>query len=390
MKEINTDILIVGSGLVGLVAAHSLSSQNYKVTLIEKKNFLDPKKKFMDTRTVAVSEGSKIFLDNLSIWDHLKKYVEPISTINVFDRTSKNKIIFNNKLKNAELGYVIKNEKFSHVLIKKLQKYKNTKLIYGSKLRNIKFNNKGLTAFTNKNMITPKLTIAADGKNSEVKKILGDKSFVKKYEEVALVLNFFHEKTLKNTAFEIFYETGPLAILPMQSSGGFNQSTIIWSNKNGFFNNLLSCEKKFIGNLLEEKIGKIVGKIFKINSSQLFQLSAHINDTFFNKHLVYIGDSAHSIHPIAGQGWNLGIKDVINLHTLANEYGDDIGSNSFCKSYNNLSYNKAFQLFQITDKLNLHFKNKSNLYRLFSYGGFKLIQNTNALKNQIAKYAMGI
>ena len=152
----------------------------------------------------------------------------------------------------------------------------------------------------------------------------------------------------------------------------------------------LSCEKKFIGNLLEEKIGKIVGKIFKINSSQLFQLSAHINDTFFNKHLVYIGDSAHSIHPIAGQGWNLGIKDVINLHTLANEYGDDIGSNSFCKSYNNLSYNKAFQLFQITDKLNLHFKNKSNLYRLFSYGGFKLIQNTNALKNQIAKYAMGI
>ena len=94
MKEFNTDVLIVGSGLVGLVAAHCLSSLNYKVTLVDKKNFTISQNSFKDTRTVAVSEGSKIFLDNLSLWSVLEGYAEPIKNINVYDRSSCNKIIF--------------------------------------------------------------------------------------------------------------------------------------------------------------------------------------------------------------------------------------------------------------------------------------------------------
>ena len=93
MKEFNTDVLIVGSGLVGLVAAHCLSSLNYKVTLVDKKNFINSKNSFKDTRTVAVSEGSKIFLESLSLWSFLEDaYAEPIKNINVYDRSSRNKI----------------------------------------------------------------------------------------------------------------------------------------------------------------------------------------------------------------------------------------------------------------------------------------------------------
>ena len=85
MKEFNTDVLIVGSGLVGLVAAHCLSSLNYKVTLVDKKDLINTKKHFNDTRTVAVSEGSKCFLENLSLWGFLKKHAEPIKTILIVD-----------------------------------------------------------------------------------------------------------------------------------------------------------------------------------------------------------------------------------------------------------------------------------------------------------------
>ena len=92
MKEFNTDVLIVGSGLVGLVAAHCLSSLDYKVTLVDKKNFINSKHSLKDTRTVAVSEGSKIFLESLSLWSFLKNYAEPITNINVYDRSSNNKI----------------------------------------------------------------------------------------------------------------------------------------------------------------------------------------------------------------------------------------------------------------------------------------------------------
>ena len=82
MKEFNTDVLIVGSGLVGLVAAYCLSTLNYKVTLVDKKNFINSKNSFKDTRTVAVSEGSKIFLESLSLWGFLESYAEPIKKIN--------------------------------------------------------------------------------------------------------------------------------------------------------------------------------------------------------------------------------------------------------------------------------------------------------------------
>jgi 2-octaprenyl-6-methoxyphenol hydroxylase len=390
MKEFNTDVLIVGSGLVGLVTAHCLSSLNYKVTLVDKKNFINSNNSFNDTRTVAVSQGSKIFLESLSLWRFLENYAEPIKKINVYDRSSRNKILFKNQIKNKKLGYVIENKKFSKILINQLKKFKNTKINYGFDLIDVELNNKYSTAISNKMMINAKMIIAADGKNSQIKKIVGNKTFKKNYNESALVLNFFHEMTLNNTAYEIFYKTGPLAILPMKSSKGFFQSTIIWSNDNNFLKKLTNLENVFIKNYMEEKIGKIVGNITKINSIQIFPLSAHINDSFINKRLIYVGDSAHSIHPIAGQGWNLGVNDIKNLYSLSKNRKIDIGSDSFCQMYNNKSYHKAFQLFQITDKLNSHFLNSGNIYRSLSNIGLGFIENNQPLKNKITKYAMGV
>ena len=389
MKEFNTDILIVGSGLVGLVAAHCLSSLNYKVTLVDKKNLISSQNSFKDTRTVAVSEGSKFFLESLSLWGYLDRYAEPIKNINVYDRSSHNKILFSNQIKNKKLGYVIKNKQFSKILINQLKKFKNTKLQYGFNLVNVELNDNFTRAFSNNSIINSKLIIAADGKNSQIKKIVGNKTFKKKYNESALVLNLFHKKKLNNTAYEIFYKTGPLAILPMKSSKGFFQSTIIWSNDDTFLRKLTSLEKTFIKNFIEEKIGHIVGSITKINSNQIFPLSAHINDSFINKRLIYVGDAAHSIHPIAGQGWNLGVNDVKNLYEISKYEKINIGSDLFCQMYNNKSYQRAFQLFQITDKLNSHFINSGKIYRFFSNIGFGLIEKNQSLKNKITKYAMG-
>ena len=140
MKEIDTDVLIIGAGLVGLVAAHSLSSLNYNVTVIDKAFLTKNKKSFNDTRTVAVSEGSKQFLENLSLWSSLNKYAQPIKTINVYDRTPKNKILFSNSYNNKKLGYVIENKKFSEILRKKLLDFKNTEIRQNTFLYKIETN----------------------------------------------------------------------------------------------------------------------------------------------------------------------------------------------------------------------------------------------------------
>ena len=390
MKEFNTDVLIVGSGLVGLIAAHCLARLNYKVTIVDKKNFTNSKSTYKDTRTVAVSEGSKFFLENLSLWSFLENYAEPIKTIKVYDRSSRNKIHFKNQIKNKKLGYVIENNKFSKILRNQLQKFKNINMLYGFDLIDIKLNDNNTKAFSDKVIINSKIIIAADGKNSRIKKIVGNKIFKKKYDESALVLNFVHEKRLNNTAYEIFYKTGPLAILPMKSSKKLFQSSIIWSNNDSFLKKLISLESIFVRCFLEEKIGNIVGKITKINSSQIFPLSAHINDSFFNKRLIYIGDAAHSIHPIAGQGWNLGVNDVKNLFELSKDNKIEIGSDLFCQMYDNKSYHKAFQLFQVTDRLNSHFIKPGSVYRFFSNKGFDFIEKNQSLKNEITKYAMGV
>ncbi len=390
MKEIDTDILIVGSGLVGLVAAHTLSSLNYRVMLIDKKNLIDSKEPYNDTRTVAVSEGSKLFLESLSLWKHLEPIAHPIKTIKVYNRLPQNNISFNNQIKKNNLGYVIENKNFSKILINKFKKFNNVKILFGNDLKKIELKEQFANAYLEKIKIKCKLIVAADGKNSYIKKLTGNKTFKKNYLENALVTNFAHKKNLNSTAFEIFYNTGPLAILPMKSHNNYYKSTVIWSNKPSFLDKLKNSNDKFFLSFMEEKIGSIVGEVLKINSRQIFPLSAHINDFFYNKRLVYVGDSAHSIHPIAGQGWNLGINDVKNLYKVCKNKRFETGSSLFCKNYNELSYNKAFQLFQITDKLNSHFKMKSHLVTLFNNAGFKLIENQKLLKNQLTSYAMGI
>jgi len=389
MKQIHTDVIIIGSGLVGLVAAHCLASLNFNVVVVDKKNFNNSKNKTEDIRTVAVSEGSKEFLENLSLWKNLYKYSEPIKQIKVFNRGSSNKIYFENSKKNQLLGYVIKNSIFSKVLRNKLSKNKNIKTYYNSKVNNIVSSNDFSHVYLKDKIIKAKLTIAADGKNSTVRNIIGTKIYKKTYPEMALVLNLFHEKPLNGTAYEIFYKTGPFALLPMLSDNGFYQSSIIWSNKEGYVKHLLSSDKKFIANIIEEKVGKIIGNIIKINSIQSFPLSAHINEKFFNKRLIYVGDSAHSIHPIAGQGWNLGIKDVKNIMNLCETNKFDFGDENYCKNYNSLSYKNSFQLFQITDKLNSHFINNNFYIRMLSNIGFKIIENNISIKDKITKFAMG-
>ena len=124
MKELDTDVLIIGAGLVGLVAAHCMSLLKYSVVVIDKKKLKDTKILQKDIRTVAVSEGSKQFLDKLFLWSGIKQNAEPIKTIKVFDRSPSNKILFENFDKEKKLGYVIENFKFSKsfpkILIRKL------------------------------------------------------------------------------------------------------------------------------------------------------------------------------------------------------------------------------------------------------------------------------
>jgi len=393
MKEIKTDIVIVGGGLTGLLTACALSSLELRILLIDAGViFKDLNKK--DFRTTAIAEGSKLFFEELGIWKNIYKHCEKIKTIKVFDRNISRKIDFINPINVGNLGYVVENTKIKNELIKILKLKKNLKISQKTPLEKIETTLENISVFSGKNKIVTKLLISADGKNSFVRKIIGTPTFNKKYNHSAFVTNFSHRKNHKNIAHEIFLESGPLALLPMKSSNNnFYNTSLIWSNPKNFSNNLLTIKPVLRKKILEEKIYNYTGEIINFFDTKVFDLSAHINRKFYDKRLVYVGDSAHSLHPIAGQGWNLGVRDVKNLLRIiskAKKNGLDLGIEFVCKNYHNLSHHDAYSLYQVTDKLNSLFLSEKITINFIRKSGFSFINKTKKIKKRITNYAMGV
>ena len=393
MKELKCDILIVGAGLTGLMTAYTLASLKKNIILIDKFDFDKEKQKKVDIRTTAISEGSRDFLDKIKIWEQLSTFAEPIKKIHVVDRSDDRKITFHNDKYKKNLGYIIKNSEIKNVTLKRLKKIKNIKLMKNFSLKKINHSNESVVAIFNNLKISASLLIAADGKNSSIGNLFKAKKTIKKYNHSALVLNIFHKKNHMNTAHEIFFNSGPLAILPMKKiNKNVFSSSVVWSSRDPHFSSSLIKNKKIMTEILQEKIFKYVGEISNIIGIEKFPLSAHINNKFYEKRVIYVGDSAHSIHPIAGQGWNLGIKDIENCFLVLKEasmLGLDVGENYFNKKYNDKSYFNAFFLFQITDKLNNIFLKEGLITNLFRKNGFKIIEKSKFLKKYITNFAMG-
>ncbi len=393
MKEIYSNINIIGGGLIGTIAALTLSKLGYRITILEQNPVYNFRETHKDQRTVAISEGSKNFLKTLGVWKNIQPLSEPIKKIKIIDRKLNNLLEFDNERRTSNLGYIVENKDLLHILYNNLKKNKNINIFNNIEIKNIQNENDIIKIFTNKICVLSDLNIAADGKKSSTRKILKTPLFYKDYNKKALVVIVEHTKTHHGTAFEYFYNKGPFAILPMKKKKNINMSSIVWTNDNDYLNNLVELETKQLISILNQASQSSIGDIKKIVSKQLFPLSAHINSRFYEGRTIYIGDSAHSFHPIAGQGWNLGIKDLENLYNQVKKYnnlGIDLGGTMFCKEYQRSNYYNAFRLYQITDKLDRVFKNNNTLFYYIRMLGINYIHRNKTLKNIVSDFAMGI
>ena len=392
MKEIQSNINIVGGGLIGVAAAYSLSKLGNNVVVLEKKAKFNHKK-ILDRRTTAISEGTKKFLEEINIWKDISYHAEPIKKIQIIDRNQSNKIYFDNQRRKSNLGYIVKNEFILDILYRKLQKQQNVRIINNVSIKNIFYEgNKIVTKLNNFNINTD-ILLASDGKNSSIRKIFKTPIFSKDYKKKAIVINFYHSKNHQNTAYEFFLKNGPLAILPMQKNKNNFQSSIVWTNTNDFISSLLSLDDHKIISILNEKIKGSIGEIKKIISKQTFPLKAHLSSKFFEKKIIYLGDSAHSFHPIAGQGWNLGMQDVESIYNLVKRYnslGLELGDEIFCKEFQKSNYFKAYRLYQITDKVDSIFKLDNTIFNYARFTAINLIEKSKKIKNKISDFAMGV
>tara|TARA_B100001057_G_scaffold470098_1_gene531122 strand:- start:733 stop:1914 length:1182 start_codon:yes stop_codon:yes gene_type:complete len=392
MKEIYSDISIIGGGLIGVFAAYSLSKIGFSITVVEKKQPYNEKIN-MDFRTVAISEGTKVFLEKINLWKDINKFAEKIKKIKVIDRQLSNNLQFDNSRRNSNLGYIVKNKDLLNIVYKNLRSQKNVTIYNNVSINNFYTQDDLINIECDELSIKSSLNIAADGKNSFVRAFHKTPFFIKNYKKSALVVTFTHNENHQNTAFEFFYKNGPLAILPMRASNDDFTSSIIWTNKTKYLNEISKLDNDMLMALLFKETQHAVGNIKKIITKQIFPLSAHLNTKFYHDRTIYIGDAAHSFHPIAGQGWNLGMKDIENLNKLVTKYkslGIDLGNKFFCKEYHNDNFYNAYRLYQVTDKLDSIFKNQNPLISFGRSFALSYLEKNKKINNLISDFAMGI
>ena len=302
----HSEIVILGSGLIGLSTALLLEKQGLKSVIIDKFS-LDKVQSNNDKRTTAISQGSARIYEKIGIWANLVKYSQPIYKIMVTEGSEENGLTFNHDISGeGVMGYIVENKFIKKLLLYKVLKSKHIKMYNNTTvtgLKNLKSNIVELN--TNKGNTKCDLLIGADGRNSEVRKIGSFKYFYKNYNQNAYVFNIFHERPHHGVALERFFPTGPLAILPMKTNKGNKSSVVLTVDATINFNTKDAFNKFF-----KEKYKDFFGEIIKLSNASKFPLDVYSCLKYYNNNIVLVGDACQALHPIAGQGFNLGLRIV--------------------------------------------------------------------------------
>jgi len=364
-KKINKyDFLIIGGGLIGSIAALALQQKNFKVVVLEKN------KKVIDNRTLAVNSNSKNFLTSLGLWGNFNKKPENIDKIIIKDYVNDEPLIFENQ---KPMGYVAYNQEILKKARSKL--LKSHSLIY-----NLDFclnDILGKKKIIYKNQLYQfKNIILSIGKNFNLPHAISKKNF--NSEHKSYVGFFNHLKNHQNIAYEIFTKEGPLAVLPAPKKDK-KQSTFIFSTKN-------NISKQKLKSLLSLYFNGSHGSINLLPSISNFDLAPHLSKSV-NDNYILIGDTMRSIHPVAGQGWNLGIKDIQTLCSLLETLQVDNPQLNSLYHSRRIIESTAYLIF--TSLINALYDNENFVSHNVIKFGYQSLLNIDALRASFVKQAMG-
>ena len=359
------DFLIVGGGLIGALTAFALCKKNFNVLVIDKKNYT-----LKDNRTLAVNANSKEFLENLDLWNELNSRPQPINKIIIKDYINSSPLFFVNK--NESMGNVILNREIHELIRKKLKKLKILKTNININFEDLKPNK--LININRTNYIFKKIIISVGKSINQSQKY---KSIVFNQGHNSYVGFFKHANDHESVAYEIFSKEGPLAVLPSPYSNRKKSTFIYSTNKKTSYSNIHSIIKKNFqsshGNIIFDK------------SIDKFPVTPHIKK--YDKDFIFIGDTLRSIHPVAGQGWNLGVKDIQTLCKLTEKY--PLENSIFNSIYYSRRIIESSIYLGFTSTINFIYENQNTLNRNIVKTGYESLRNFSFFRNIFIKQAMG-
>lgn len=385
------DIAIVGGGMVGLATAIGLAQANLNVVVIDA-GHTDAVVGEPRLRVSAINKASQRLLENLGAWTYLDtSRATPYQKMAVWDKDGFGKIAFDaNSISETSLGAIIENDAISYALAKRVAEFDNITHIENQRLERIAFGEReAWLTLANGDNVSAALVIAADGANSWVREQCKIPLTFWDYGHHAIVATIRTEMPHLATARQVFLKDGPLAFLPLYED---NLCSIVWSVPPERANELLAMDKvQFERNLTAAFDGRL--GICQLESErQAFPLRMRYARHFARHRLVLAGDAAHTIHPLAGQGVNLGFLDAASIIEVISELqqaGKDIGDYAQLRALERWRKADAMEMIAAMEGFKRLFEGTNPLKKAIRDLGLNLVDNVAGLKTVFIQQAMG-
>lgn len=387
------DIAIIGGGMVGLTVAAALEHSDMRVAIIEGQlpnEQLDP---LPDTRVSALSRSSEQILRRVGAWQGIEqRRLNPYLAMEVWDQDSFAAIDFHaEQLCQPNLGHIVENRVVQLALLDKVRQLDNVVLFAPQKCQSMALGeSEAWLTLDSGQALTAKLVVGADGAHSWLRQQQDIPLTHWDYGHHALVANVSTSEPHHNTARQIFTPDGPLAFLPLSES---NMSSIVWSIAPLQAEALLNMEEAEFNKALTAAFDGRLGLCEVVGGRQAFPLKMRYARDFAKERIALVGDAAHTIHPLAGQGVNLGLLDAASLAqevlTLWQD-GQDIGSKRNLRAYERWRKAEAAKMIASMQGFRDLFSGAHPAKKLLRGVGMTLANQLPGAKNEIMQRALGL
>ena len=389
------DIIIVGAGMVGATLACGLAeeAEQLKIAIIDANEpKFDWDNNSYDMRVSAITRASQTLLKNVGAWDKIvEQRISPYQEMFVWDAGAKGELHFDSAdMGEADLGHIIENRVIVKALHQRLKELPQIELLCPAKLESIDFKqDKTHVVLEDKTELTANLVVAADGSRSWIRQQASIAVKGWDFDQAALVTTVKTEKYHQDTAWQRFLSTGPLAFLPLTEG----YSSIVWSTSPDEAKRLTEISEDEFALDLEHAFESKLGKITSVASRAVFPLRLFETLNYVQHRLALVGDAAHTIHPLAGQGVNLGLADVASLmDVVVDALNDkkDIGDLKVLRRYERWRRADNRSMLLAMDGLKRLFGSELSVVKELRSLGLDITNKITPLKNLIMQQAMGI
>ena len=386
------DVIIFGGGLVGLALASALDSSGLSAIVVDPADPGPRADASFDGRTSAVSSSSMRMLETIGVADHLATSGCPIWRIAVADGLKPGGLHFDSD-DDEPLGFMHENRHLRTALQARAEAGKNLWLMWKSRVAKVDRGDHGVVvSLEDGRKLNAPLLIAADGRNSKTREAAGINVARWKYDHQAIVSVLRHEQPHEHVAYEIFYPTGPFALLPMNDDADGRRSAIVWSVPNEDAAGWLSLNDEDFAAEADAAMGGFLGKVAMLAPRSSFPLGFHHAAQIIAQRVALVGVAAHAIHPFAGLGLNLGFRDVAALTEVLVEgarLGLDLGDRQLLDRYQRWRSLDALSVAFTTDSLTRVYGIPGATASAIRRFGMGLVGRISPLRNKLMSEARG-